>query len=74
KAHSKLYKYIINKIPKRNGFTLLTKESTIYFDINLYELVKDDEFYLVLQEVGMENYVLNLYERIKQTVNNLLIS
>ncbi|MDR6486857.1 energy-coupling factor transporter ATP-binding protein EcfA2 [Chryseobacterium vietnamense] len=73
KTHSKLYKYIINKLPKRNGFDLLTKESTIYFDINLYELVKDDEFYLILQEVGMENYVLNLYENIKQSLNNIII-
>lgn len=74
KAYNNLYKYIVTKVPKRNGFTRLTKESTIYFDIKLYELVKDDEFYLILQEVGMENYVLNLYERIKQAMNNLLIS
>lgn len=72
KAHSKLYKYIINKIPKRNGFARLTNESTTYFNIKLYELVKDDEFYLILQEVGMENYVLNLYENIKQSLNNII--
>ncbi|MFC3757366.1 hypothetical protein ACFONJ_15420 [Chryseobacterium tructae] len=74
KTHPKFYKYIINKLPKRNGLDFLTKESTIYFDIKLDELVQDEEFYLILQEVGMENYILNLYERIKQAVNNLLIS
>jgi hypothetical protein len=74
KAYNNLYKYIVTKVPKRNGFTRLTKESTIYFDIKLYELVKDDQFYLILQEVGMENYILTLYERIKQAMNNLLIS
>ena len=71
KTYNKLYKHIVNTCPKKNGQDILTKEETIYFNIKLYELANDDIFYSILQEIGMEKYILTLFESIVQVQKSI---
>ncbi|MBD0331207.1 MAG: hypothetical protein ICV66_00985 [Chitinophagaceae bacterium] len=62
KVYSRLYARVISVIPVRKGRDILTKEDAAYFDINLYDFADNAENYSILQEIGMEKYVLNLYK------------
>lgn len=70
KAYNKLYKYITDNINKRNGHKILSRDEAIYFDIKLHELAKDEVFYSIIQEIGMEKYILTLFDNIKTAINN----
>lgn len=70
KAYNKLYKYITDNLNKRNGHKLLSRDKAIYFDIKLHELAKDEIFYSIIQEIGMEKYILTLFDNIKTAINN----
>jgi len=70
KAYNKLYKYITDNINKRKGHKILSGDEAIYFDIKLHELAKDEIFYSILQEIGMEKYILTLFDNIKTAINN----
>lgn len=70
KAYNKLYNYVIRNITKRKGGIFIHDRNSIFFDIELEELAKDEIFYLILQEIGMEKYILTLFDNIKTAINN----
>ncbi|KFC38227.1 hypothetical protein FF18_15855 [Elizabethkingia anophelis] len=70
KAYNKLYNYVIRNMTKRKGGIFIYDRDSIFFDIELEKLAKDEVFYSIIQEIGMEKYILNLFDSIKTAINN----
>ncbi|MEZ0543139.1 hypothetical protein [Fibrella arboris] len=61
-AYNRLYTRVINFIPKKEGRDVLTGNDTTYLNVNLYDFAVNDENYAIFKEIGLEQYVLNLYK------------
>lgn len=70
KAYNKLYNYVIRNMTKRKGGIFIYDRDSIFFDIELEKLAKDEVFYSIIQEIGMEKYILNLFDSLKTAISN----
>lgn len=73
KVYNRLYKHTVENFHKMYGQDILTKEEAVYFDFKLYELAKDDTFYSILQAIGIEKYILTLFNKITQISNSIAL-
>jgi DNA polymerase III delta prime subunit len=65
RAYGSLYTLTIGVAPKTGKRNHLKKEDASYITINLYNFANNVENYRVLREIGMEKYIITLYESIK---------
>ncbi|MDD6209476.1 MAG: hypothetical protein PUB21_02610 [Bacteroidales bacterium] len=68
KSYTNLYKKIIHTVESKNRVSIVTEERMICFDINLFEFASDEENYILLKEIGLEQYVLSQFEAIRRSI------
>lgn len=68
KAYNELYHKVINTETKREGISILNNRNATYFDIKLFNFAIEEDNYVVLKKIGMEDYLLEIYENILSIV------
>ncbi|RWX00253.1 nSTAND3 domain-containing NTPase [Flavobacterium cerinum] len=69
-AYNKLYNIITKTIEKKKRRCIFSEEIGIYFDIGLYEFAKNDENYYILKQIGMIDYIFDIYTKSQIAISN----
>lgn len=66
----KLYKRIIETVPKKTSRYLLREDPITVFEIKLSDFLKSEENYSLARDIGMESYINDVIRGIKGIVKN----
>lgn len=70
KVLRKLYKRVIETVPKKTKRYLLSEESVTVFEIKLSDFLKPEENYTLAKDIGMVSYVCDVISRIRVIIKN----
>lgn len=72
-GYSDLYHKLLQKFGLLNDKSEPMKGTDKSFNLNIYEFAKEEENYRLLKNVGMEDFILDLYTRIKLKADELFL-
>ena len=70
KIVGKLYKRVIETVPKKTSRYLLSEDSVTVFEIKLSDFLKSEENLAIARDIGMVSYVSDIVGRIKAIIEN----
>lgn len=71
-GYPELYQKLLQTLGLLNDKGIPVKSTDKIFKLNIYKFANEKGNYRLLQNVGMEDFILNLYARIKQKFNAFL--